>query len=708
MRFRFPAILLLAPVLMLSACGGSSSSSTTTATNTTSTSTTTTNTAAKAVNLKSVSSSSDLETYLKSLLLELYGQVRPPNPLIVYATSTTSGSVSDSTSTSKASFSTTTTQEDNVDEADRLKTDGTYLYTTATDKPNLLIFKTNQTTNELVQDLSLDSTNASRLTGLYLYNHKLAVLSDDQQYFGIWARWFMPQYWQNQHSYVHLLDATNPAAIAKTNQLSVDGQLISSRRIGSTLYLATRHSPTLKGLTLYPVTEAEAAANRALINKATLQDFLPHYQWQGGTSQALFQAEDCFLTAYSDKKNYQASIISLVSIDMTSVAPIPQGKCFAGDAETVYASTEAVYLATTQYTYPVMPMMADTATTTNNATTTASGTAITSTEPSINPVITYTEPSINTDIHKFSLTSGAIEYKGSGRVTGHLGWYQDLKPFRMSESEGVLRIFTSVGDTPTSNASPAHLYTLEENSANQTLDIIGQLPNSTRPQALGKTGEQIYATRFLGKRGYLVTFRVTDPLYVVDLSSPTDPYIAGELKIDGYSDYLQPVGDNWLLGIGKDAVVDSSGMGDGRGAWYQGVKLSLIDVSNPSAPYEKQKIIIGKRGTETTVSQTHHALSMLQQGNSLKVALPISLHAGISTSGNVISPAATYYDWTQDELYRLTVDLNSGAMTGLSPVVSEKPSMDNYYPYSWPNDRSVLIGNYVHYLHGDKVFSQEW
>lgn len=685
MRFRYLPVLLT--TLVLSACGGGSSSSTS------STTTSTPTQAAKSVNLKSATSTTDLETYLKSLMLDLYGQVRSPLPFpIVYATDATASTTAGSAQASN-SFSTTTTQEVNVDEADRLKTDGNYLYTTANDTSNLRIFKTNQATSELVQDLALDATNSSRLSGLYLYNHKLAVLSDDQQRFGIWDRWFMPQYWQNQQSQVYLLDATTPAAVTKTTKLTLDGQVISSRRIGSTLYIATRHSPTLAGLKLYPTTEAEAAANRTLINQATLQDFLPHYQLEGGASNNLFQANDCFLTSYTNKKSYQASIISLVAIDMTSAAPIPQGKCFAGDAETVYASTEAVYLATTQYTYPVMPVM-----------TAASGTAST-TSTSDNTAITYTEPSITTDIHKFALSNSTIEYRGSGRVQGHLGWYQDLKPFRLSEDNGVLRLFTSVGDTPTSSSSPAHLYTLEENSANQSLDIIGQLPNSTRPQALGKAGELIYATRFLGKRGYLVTFRVTDPLYVVDLSNPADPFIAGELKIDGYSDYLQPIGENWLLGIGKDAIADSS-MGDGRGAWYQGVKLSLIDVSNPSAPYEKQKIIIGKRGTETTVTQTHHALTTLQQGTNLKVALPISLHetpSAYSSSG----PWA-YYDWTQDELYRLSVDLNTGMLTTLSPVVSEKTTGNNNYSYSWFNDRSVLIGDYVHYLHGDKVFSQAW
>jgi len=181
----------------------------------------------------------------------------------------------------------------------------------------------------------------------------------------------------------------------------------------------------------------------------------------------------------------------------------------------------------------------------------------------------------------------------------------------------------------------------------------------------------------------LVTFRRTDPLYVLDLSKPADPYIISELEIDGFSDYLHPIGDNYLLGIGKDG----------------GVKLSLIDLTDPSHPYEKQKIIIGKTGTDTAVSQTHHAFTSLQQGNNLQVALPVSWYERED------------YRWTQDELYRLNINTQTGVMQALAPIVSETASAADPYSYSsyqWPNDRSVMIGEFIHYLHGDKVISQAW
>ncbi|MEB4591046.1 beta-propeller domain-containing protein [Candidatus Thiothrix sp. Deng01] len=684
--FQTGAVLVVA--LLLNACGGGGS--TTSVNNNNGGNNGGGSAPASKPELKQASAS-ELESLIRQQMLALYGAVRPKIYPVAYADGTVtmvSDVAASSAGTAASSVSSTNVQETGVDEADRIKSDGGYLYTTSITTPDLRIFKADQASATLVKDMTLDSANAISLNGLYLNGQKLAVLGEEQQRFGIWDQWFAPSYWVNQESSLYMLNVANPASPTQTAKLTLDGQLISSRKIGSSLYLATRYSPTLPGLIQFPSTEAEATANRSLINKASLSDFLPNYKLDSGVNGKLFQSDDCFLTQYSSKDNQQASIISLLVVDMNAPAPIPRGKCFAGDTETLYASPEAIYLATTQYNYAI-----------------AAGASVSS-NGSSSSIATY-DPAITTDLHKFSLANGGIDYRGSGRVNGHLGWQQDLKPFRMSEYNDVLRILTYTGSWSDRTASPASLYTLQENSANQSLDILAKLPNSTHPEPLGKVGEQIYATRFLGDKGYLVTFRTTDPLYILDLSNPADPFVASELKIDGYSDYLHPVGENYLLGIGKDAITDtSSSTGDeGRGAWYQGVKLSLIDITNPSSPYEKQKITIGKRGTETAVSQTHHALTTLQQGDNLQMALPISLHEG---SASYSSGPSTYYNWTQDELFRLNIDTRNGVIQPLAPVVAATGSSSDGYDYLWPYDRSVMIGNYIHYLHGDEVISQAW
>ncbi|NIP67558.1 hypothetical protein GWM83_02345, partial [Candidatus Bathyarchaeota archaeon] len=105
-------------------------------------------------------------------------------------------------------------------------------------------------------------------------------------------------------------------------------------------------------------------------------------------------------------------------------------------------------------------------------------------------------------------------------------------------------------------------------------------------------GEKIYSARFMGDRGYLVTFRKVDPLFVLDLSQPTNPKVLGKLKIPGYSDYLHPYDENHIIGVGKETVAAEQG----DFAWYQGVKISLFDVTDVEDPREIDKYEIGDRG----------------------------------------------------------------------------------------------------------------
>lgn len=86
-------------------------------------------------------------------------------------------------------------------------------------------------------------------------------------------------------------------------------------------------------------------------------------------------------------------------------------------------------------------------------------------------------------------------------------------------------------------------------------------------------GERIYSVRYLGEMAYVVTFRETDPLFAIDLSDPRAPKVLGQLKIPGFSEYLHPLDDGLLLGIGQS--VDERGTANG-------VKLSMFDVSDPA------------------------------------------------------------------------------------------------------------------------------
>jgi len=175
-------------------------------------------------------------------------------------------------------------------------------------------------------------------------------------------------------------------------------------------------------------------------------------------------------------------------------------------------------------------------------------------------------------------------YRGSGTVSGYL-----LSQWSLSEHRGVLRVVST--ETPawwgTGRESESFLTTLRPSG--------GALVQAGRVGELGK-GERVYAVRFVGDTGYVVTFRQIDPLYTIDLSQPERPRVLGELKIPGYSAYLHPIGEDLLLGVGQDA--DEQGR-------PQGTQLSIFDVSDLRKPTRLHTRHLGLGWSEA--ESDHHA-----------------------------------------------------------------------------------------------------
>ncbi|MCX6768205.1 MAG: beta-propeller domain-containing protein [Candidatus Micrarchaeota archaeon] len=173
-----------------------------------------------------------------------------------------------------------------------------------------------------------------------------------------------------------------------------------------------------------------------------------------------------------------------------------------------------------------------------------------------------------TEIVKVSIPS--LEVKATGAIPGRL-----LNQFALDEYSGYLRAATTTGRW---DKSVNDVYVLDS-----SLKTVGSVLN------LGKT-ERIYSVRFMGDRGYVVTYRETDPFYVLDLSNPSQPLPRGELKIPGFSSYLHPLAEHVILGVGRED---------------QNVKLSVFDVSDPANPAEVSKYMLSEYWT--SVSETHHA-----------------------------------------------------------------------------------------------------
>ncbi|MCK5902338.1 MAG: beta-propeller domain-containing protein [Cocleimonas sp.] len=611
-----------------------------------------------AVKLRVTDNSQSLEKTLKTLMLASYGKISPPIMTLE--------------ATNNPSYSNTNTQEQGIDEADRLKNDANTLYVASSKKSSIRVFSIIQKTKEAVlsNEVAIDNKDSRLISGLYLYENQLLALSGSHNIY--WDQWFNINYWSDRATQLDLFNRDKEKLI-KNNSLKIDGELINSRKIGSNLYLVTRHTPSLKGLIQEPKNKEQVAKNRQLINAATLSDFLPNYRLNGKDKGDVISPSNCFKTEY-DLKNQQVSLINIVKIDLHNSTKKPVSRCFIGSTETVYVSNKSIYLATTQYQY------------TNN-----------------NNLAVY-NTSISTDIHKFSLAN-SIDYKGSVNIEGHLGWLQDSKSFRMGEFQDKLRVITYTGNHSKTTPSPAKLFILEEDQDSNTgkkLKILATLPNAKQPKALGKLNEQIYAVRFLGDRAYLVTFKTTDPLYLLDLSNPKEPRVSGELEMKGYSDYIHPISKNLILGIGKDALPNKKGE-----AWYQGVKLTLIDVSNPASPYTRTQTIIGKRGTNTAVSYTHHAFTSLMQPNGdLRIALPISVHENIPASEN--DTIQTQHQWRYDALYHYNINTVTGELGRQKTIKAPDLSTKDHHSINWSSDRSAIIGDHIYYLHGDAIQSKQW
>lgn len=183
-----------------------------------------------------------------------------------------------------------------------------------------------------------------------------------------------------------------------------------------------------------------------------------------------------------------------------------------------------------------------------------------------------------TKIHKFNLLDGAVKYVATGEVEGRL-----LNQYSMDEYENYFRITTTLD---TGN----NLFIL-----NSKLEKVGAL------EGLAK-GEKIYATRFMGDKCYLVTYKTVDPLFVLDLSNPEKPAVLGELKIPGYSTYLHPLDENHLIGFGEDSIEKSYINWEGNQeviAYNVGMKLAIFDISDLNNPKELHSIKIGGRGSSS-------------------------------------------------------------------------------------------------------------
>ncbi len=292
----------------------------------------------------------------------------------------------------------------------------------------------------------------------------------------------------------------------------------------------------------------------------------------------------------------------------------------------------------------------------------------------------------NTLIYRIHIDENEIGIRASGDVPGYV-----LNQFSMDEHEGYFRIATTTGHIARSleeASSRNHVYVLDMN-----LDIVGRLEDLA-------PGETIYSARFMGSRCYLVTFRKVDPLFVIDLEDPRNPRVLGQLKITGYSDYLHPYDENHVIGIGKETVAAD----EGDFAWYQGVKISLFDVSDVENPKEIHKYEVGDRGTDSPILRDHKALLFDKSKNLLVIPVLVAEIDEEKYPGGV--PPNTHGDYVWQGAYVFDISLERLVLKGrITHLEDATDIMKSGYYFSSPYSlkRSLYIDNMLYTISDKKV-----
>ena len=434
-------------------------------------------------------------------------------------------------------YSGTNVQVAGVDEGDRVKTDGAYLYMIR--EYEFIIMQVNGAEVTDISDTMVGASvdNEEQENGavlnsekcpqeLYVCGDRAAIISTYYDYYD------MPDGTTSSKSFtaVDIYDITDRTAPALVASLGQDGYTVATRMIDNTLYLVTSYYPNA------PVADQE-------------DTFVPCMYRDG--ERTPMECGSVAMIPNDDTMTFD--VLGSYSIPDAGVI---SSQSILGGGDTVYMNAENLYLCRIVY--------ADTVSDTR--------------EESPYTVTDHTQ-SVDTVITRYSVADSKLTYAASGSVAGGL-----LNQFSLDENNGYLRVVTTedrtefsvyldeandfentkFGGTTTSN----DLFVLDAD-----LKTVGSITGIAE-------GERIYSVRFQGDWGYLCTYRETDPIFAVDLSDAKKPAVTGEVKLSGYSDYLHVWNDDLLFGLGMETQ-EVAGE-EGTTLRLDGMKMVMINKADPA------------------------------------------------------------------------------------------------------------------------------
>lgn len=552
---------------------------------------------------------------------------------------------------SATSYSQTNTQVKGVDEADFVKNDGTYIY--------LLHGKTFQVV-QAWPAAAMAATSSIDVEGwptemfvdqgrvvIYSVVDGTAVMnaagvaprtsySEGRYYFGApMCMGYGCGYWNsNPLTKVTVLALDNGTTPRVTRETYFEGSYLSSRRVGAkvrTVLVGGAHGPSLRyypdfsgrytgtGPYVQPSIDEQIGAyealrtqNNAAIDASKVADWLPYSfaRTSSGVTGTLAKCEDYLVPT---EGSTQYGLTQLASMDLDAPNAAPQVTSIVGAVDTIYANEETMVLASRAWM----------------------------------PWSWYWDQGVadglsvaQTHLHAFDIASDPIlpKYEGSATLPGTVH-----DQFSIDVQKNVLRVATTEQRAKTVT-SPGSLFggsswsrTLENVNRVFTAEIGGGRIHPAGDAGDLAKGERIQSVRFVGDRGYVVTFRQVDPLFVLDLSNPSAPKVVGEATMPGFSTYMHPLDAGHLLTIGRDA--DANGR-------VNGLAVQIFDVTNPKVPLLAHKFVFPTSGAwnSSEALQEHKAFTYFPEKHLL--AFPYYSYDWNTNTGTMTSSA---------ELFRIDV-----------------------------------------------------
>ncbi|MFJ7737213.1 beta-propeller domain-containing protein [Lysinibacillus sp. NPDC097287] len=424
----------------------------------------------------------------------------------------------------------------------------------------------------------------------------------------------------------YFYDITNPSDPKYVRKVAQEGYLQEVRVTNDTLYLIGNMHPNYwmlredKNVDLQPKTYDSTVSNT--------YESLP-------------------LSKISILPNTLDSTYSLITaVDLKGGAKTSANtKGYLGGSSGLYMSEEALYLTTPVY---------------HPSTSTSSDKRLMD--------AMWLPRAVDTQVFKWEVDGTTMNFMGTTEVKGSV-----LNQYSMDEYNGNFRIVTTEGNTwDEKTLSRNHLFILDKN-----LQQVGEVTDLA-------PGEKVYSARFMGDKAYVVTFKQVDPLFVIDVADPTKPTVLGELKIPGFSNYLHPLDETHLIGIGYDTEQRYDEYSKSNFTVTTNMKMSLFDVSDFKNPKEQSTVKIGGKGSHSEIQYNPKALfrnsaynyygfpvvlykagngdDVVYQGQGAQI-YEITAENGIILKGNLISKGENdqYEDW--EHLVQRVVYVNDALYT---------------------------------------------